>query len=142
MIFDATNKYSSNQAITATAVSTNVIDLGATGTVVGGTVPLVRDIGTGQDIYLRVQVTETFNNLTSMSCTLQGSVDEAFTAPVTIDSQTLALASLTAGAIFHGLYEVPPKTNLRYSRLNYIVAGTAPTTGKITAGFVAAHQEA
>jgi hypothetical protein len=37
--------FSDSQALTQTAVSTNIIDLGATGTVTGGAAALVRDIG-------------------------------------------------------------------------------------------------
>jgi hypothetical protein len=142
MIFDKTNLFSDAQAITATAASTNAIDLGATGRVLGGSVNLVRDIGLGQDIPLRIQIVEAFNNLTSLAVTIQVDDNEAFASPTTVTSQTIALAGLTLGAIFNGLYFVPPKTNERYVRLNYTVAGTAPTLGKVTAGFVMAHQEA
>lgn len=142
MIFDSTNLFSSAQAITATAASTNVIDLGATGKVVGGTANLVRDIGLGQRIPLRIQVVEAFNTLTSLAVTIQVDDNEAFSSPTTVDSQTIALAGLTLGAVFNSLYFVPPKTNERYVRLNYTVAGTNPTLGKITAGFVMAHQGA
>ena len=58
MIFDNSLLMSSQQAITADAASTNVIDLGATGTPFGGT-QLVRDIGVGKEIELSVVVTET-----------------------------------------------------------------------------------
>lgn len=142
MIFDSTNLFSSAQAITATAASTNVIDLGATGRVVGGSANLVRDIGLGQQIPLRIQVVEAFNTLTSLAVSIQVDDNEAFSSPTTVDSQTIALAGLTLGAVFNGLYFVPPKTNERYVRLNYTVVGTNPTLGKITAGFVMAHQEA
>jgi hypothetical protein len=142
MIFDSTNLFSSAQAITATAVSTNVIDLGATGRVLGGSANLVRDIGLGQSIPLRIQVVEAFNTLTSLTVTIQVDDNEAFSSATTVGAQTIALAGLTLGAVFNGLYFVPPKTNERYVRLNYTVVGTAPTLGKITAGFVMAHQEA
>lgn len=141
MIFDKQNLFSEGQAITATAASTNVIDLGKTGTVAGEGAALKRDIGPGTPIPLRVQVVEGFNTLTSLGVALQVSADEAFTSPVTVNSQTLTLAELTAGAVFGGLYYVPRGTNLRYVRLNYTVTGTAPTAGKITAGIVAGHQE-
>jgi hypothetical protein len=59
-----------------------------------------------------------------------------------VDTQTIALAGLTLGAVFNGLRYVPVGVNERYVRLNYTVTGTAPTLGKITAGVVAAHQEA
>lgn len=142
MIFDTTNLFSNAQAITATTVSTNVIDLGANGRVVGGSANLIRDIGLGQSIPLRVQVVEGFNLLTSLTVTIQVDDNEAFSSPTTVDAQTISLAGLTVGAVFNGLYFVPPKTNERYVRLNYTVTGTAPTLGKVTAGFVMSHQEA
>ena len=142
MIFDSTNRFSDAQAITATANSTNTIDLGATGRVVGGTVNLVRDIGMGQPIPLRIQVVEAFNTLTSLSVSIQTDDNEAFSSATQVEFQTIPLAGLTVGAVFNGLYHVPPKTSERYMRLLYTVVGTAPTLGKITAGFVMAHQEA
>ena len=45
MIFDKTLQFSDQQAITATAVSTNVIDLLPTGTVYGHAAALLRDLG-------------------------------------------------------------------------------------------------
>ena len=51
---------------------------------------------------------------------------------------TVPLADLVAG------YQIPvitlPKDVKRYVRLNYTVTGTAPTTGKVTAGIVAGVQ--
>lgn len=141
MILDLQNLFSNAQAVLASAASTNVIDLGATGTVVGEGAPIKRDIGPGIPVPLRVQVVEAFNNATSLQVELQVSATENFASPVSVGSQTLLLASLTPGAVFGGLYYVPRGTNLRYARLNYTLAGTAPTTGKVTAGIVAGHQE-
>jgi hypothetical protein len=84
MILDNTNIFSDGQAITATANSTNVIDIGAAGTPQGASVAIARDI--------------------------------PFPA------------------------EIPEGTAGRYTRLNYTVTGTAPSTGKIFAGVVAARQ--
>lgn len=141
MIFDLQNLFSNAQSVLASAVSTNVIDLGATGTVRGEGAPIKRDIGPGIPIPLRVQVVEAFNNATSLQVELQVSATENFAAPVTVGSQTKLLANLGAGSVFGGVYYVPHGTNLRYVRLNYTLAGTAPTTGKVTAGIVAGHQE-
>lgn len=141
MIFDQQNLFSNAQSVLASAVSTNVIDLGATGTVQGEGGPIKRDIGPGTPIPLRVQVVEAFNNATSLQVELQVSATENFAAPVVVGSQTKLLADLAAGSVFGGLYYVPRGTNLRYVRLNYTLVGTAPTTGKVTAGIVAGHQE-
>lgn len=141
MIFDSTNLFSDAQAITATAASTNTIDLGATGRVVGASSNLVRDIGTGKPIPIRIQVVEAFNNLTSLTVALQVDDNSSFSSATTVESTVVVLADLGLGAFVNEIYFVPRGTNERYARLNYTVTGTAPSTGKITAGFVLAHQE-
>lgn len=143
MIFDSTNLFSNAQAITATAASTNYIDLGATGVPYGQTTALVRDIGKGTLIPLRIQVVEGFNNLTSLRVDIEVDDNTAFSSARVVDSQTITLASggLAVGGVFEGLRHVPVGVNERYVQLRYTVTGTAPTLGKITAGVVAAHQE-
>lgn len=133
MIFDQQTLLSDAQAITATAASTNVIDLGP---IKAG---IVRDIGKGKQIPLRVQVVETFNNLTSLTIALQVDDSAAFGSPKTVWSQTPVLADLKAG------YVVVPEfitrgTDEQFMRLNYTVTGTAPTLGKITAGVTMGNQ--
>jgi hypothetical protein len=141
MIFDQQNLFSDGQAITATAASTNYIDLGATGTVPGADSAVVRDIGKGTPIPLRIQITEAFNNLTSLTVALQVDDNTSFSSPTTVESEVVALADLTLGAVVNAIKYIPPGVDERYVRLNYTVTGTAPTAGKVTAGVVAAHQE-
>lgn len=140
MITDATTLFSDSQAITATAASTNVIDLGATGTPSGSSVALSRDIGKSAEIPLLLEVTEAFNNLTSLAIAVQVATDAAFTTPVEVATRTYLLAELTLGKRLGFPAEFPEGTNLRYVRMRYTVTGTAPTTGKIWAGVVAARQ--
>lgn len=143
MIFDRTLLFSDGQAITATAPSTNVVDLGATGTVLGASAAIVREIGYGTDVDLSVTVTQSFNNLTSLSIAIQVDDNAAFSSPTTVfTSPAYTLAQLATGAKYLLPDTLPAGTNERYVRLNYTVAGTAPTTGKITAGVVAARQSA
>jgi len=140
MIFDNTLLFSSSQAITADAASTNSVDLGATGTPFGG-VALVRDIGVGREIELSVVVTETFNNLTSINIGVQVDSSSGFGSAVTVyKSGEIALADLVAGYQFRIPNCFEKGTNKRYVRLYYDITGTAPTTGKITAGVVSARQ--
>lgn len=136
MIFDVTTLVSNSQAITATANSTDFIDLGQTGRVYGTGVNLSRDIGKGYYLPFLVQVVQTFNNLTSLQVSLQVATDIAFTTPVNVAlSAAIPLASLVAGFSFPQLgYNVPAGTNLRYLRVGYTVAGSAPTLGRVTAG--------
>lgn len=135
MIADRTLLFSNAQAVTATAASTDIVDLLATGTVYGHAAALQKDIGKGEQIPLLIQVVEAFNTLTSLTVAVQCSVDAAFTSPKTVQSSTLLLADLTAGKTINPVV-IPPGLNMRYMRLLYTVTGTAPTLGKITAGVV------
>lgn len=140
MIFDKTAIFSEQQAITATVASTNLIDLGAMGTVPGAAAPLTRDLTNGGDgIALLIQVTETFNNLTSLAIALELDSTTAVTPDKTIALGSLTLAELVRGARVP-FRILPDGINLRYMQLKYTVTGAAPTLGKITAGIVAAVQ--
>ncbi|GAL43041.1 Bbp16 family capsid cement protein [Citrobacter werkmanii] len=123
MLLDQQALFSAAQAITATAVSTNVIDTGSS-----------KDVGKNGDIPLLIQVVEAFNTLTSLTVTVQTDDNSAFSSPTDVISMVIPLASLTVG------YKTPvitlPMKLERYIRLNYTVTGTAPTTGKVTAGIV------
>ena len=117
MLLDQQALFSAAQAITATAASTNVIDTGSN-----------KDIGKYGDIPLLIQVVEGFNNLTSLTVTVQTDDNSAFSSAADVLSMTIPLASLVLG------YKSPvitlPMKMERYIRLNYTVTGTAPTTGK------------
>lgn len=130
MIFDRQTLLSDAQAITATGPSTNVINLGP---IKQG---LTRDIGKGEPIPFLMQVVESFNNLTSLAVTIQTDDNEAFPSPKAVISTTLNLADLKAGKIIPPSH-IPRGTDELYLRLLYTVTGTAPTSGKITAGFTA-----
>ena len=127
MILDEQNLFSDNQAITKTDVSSNVINFGK------------REIAFGTPIELFIQVTEDFNNLTSLTISVQTADDEAFSTPVDLIEQTLPEAELKKGTVSN--LKFLPKGNLGYMRLNYTVTGTAPTTGAILAGVVDGVQE-
>lgn len=121
MLLDQQALFSAAQAITASAASTNVIDTGSN-----------KDVGKYGDIPLLIQVVEGFNNLTSLTVTVQTDDNAAFSSPTDVLAMTIPVASLVMG------YKSPvitlPMKMERYIRLNYTVTGTAPTTGKVTAG--------
>jgi hypothetical protein len=143
MIFDATELFSSAQAITATAASTNVLDFGAPGTVFGAASALTREMGKGTSIPIAIRVVENFNNLTSLTITYEMATDAAFTTPVVVvSSPAYTLAQLSTAQVPFLPDVVPTGANLRYHRLKYTVAGTAPTLGKITAGITMGNQTA
>ena len=123
MLLDKEQNFSLNQAITASAASTNAIQ--AKGEIAaGGPTPLI------------VQVVEDFAGLTSLEVQLQTASDSAFTAPDTLfTTPVIPATKLKQG------YVIPlsflPEGNLGFIRLFYKVTGTA-TAGKLTAGVVAA----
>ena len=139
MIYDKTTMFSDAQAITATAPSTNSINVGTTGTPQGAR-QLGRDLGKGADVPVAVTVGATFNNLTSLNIAVQCDGDINFGSPKTLVSRTYLLAELTAGKILPIPEVLPEGADEQYLRLLYTVTGTAPTTGNITAGVVAARQ--
>lgn len=125
MRLDSQAIFSNEQAITATTASTNVIKMSA---------GVLNEVAFGKELPLLIQVVEAFNNLTNLKVGIQTATDEAFTTPVTLCEATLALNKLTVGAKFP--IHCIPAGNKGYMRLYYTVNGTAPSTGKITAGIV------
>jgi hypothetical protein len=120
-VLDRLNLFSNDQVITASAASTDVIDLGS-----------VRDVGAGEMSTVLVLVTEAFDALTSLTITLQTAAAENFASPVHLTAAALPLASLTAGV--RSPITTMPGGALRYLRLYYTVTGSNPTVGRITAG--------
>lgn len=130
-ILNVEEMFSDAQAITATAASTNVHNCGAPGTWVHASTPIVDDKG-NSCIPLMVQIVETFDNLTSLDITLQKDDNAAFSSPVTVFTDNMTLAQLTAGAK-GPVRMIPHDADEQYLRFLYTVNGTNPTAGKITA---------
>lgn len=137
MILSAQQRFSDGQAITATVVSTNVIDLGVAGTPFGAVAPLNQDIGKGNKIPFLAQVTENFDNATSVAVAIETGATAAL--GTVILSETILLADLVAGkqVVFDVL---PNQLTERYLGLRYTVVGTAPTVGKFTSGITMGNQ--
>ncbi len=120
----------SAQAITATAISTNVIDTRQP----RGT-PVLKDEGiVGQEIWLNVVVVQGFNTLTSLTFSLESdSTTNLATSPTVHFSKTVALAGLTAGAQVVRVQLPSEFTYERYLGMRYTVTGTNPTLGSVIA---------
>jgi hypothetical protein len=117
MLLDKQLEFSSAQAITADAVSTNVIDLAS-----------ARQIGLGQAMSILICVIVAADATTgdeTYSFELQTDDNSAFSSATTLSDTDIPRASLTAGSI-HAI--ALPRAGLeRYIRLNYDVGGTTPT---------------
>jgi hypothetical protein len=140
MIFDRTNEFSSSQAITASAASTDVIDNGVPQTPQNAANAISRDLGKGRKPEIRVQVVQTFNNLTSLRIDVQVDDNSGFSSPKTVLSNTYQLAELVRGAVLQPEM-LPRGVDERFIRLFYTVTGTAPTLGRISAGLVFGSEE-
>jgi hypothetical protein len=137
MILSAQQIFSNDQAITASADSTNVIDLGVPGTPYGAVAPLNNDKGKGNKVPILIQVTEAFNTLTSLEIKISTGATTAL--GTTVISKVVPLADLVLGYQFP-VEVLPNEIDERYLGIEYVVVGTAPTTGKITAGITMGNQ--
>lgn len=140
MLFSAEQTFSESQVVTADAASTNIIDLGATGTVLGAPAAQVRDVGKGRPIPIVVQlVADATGTSPTLDVTLEVDTVENFASP-TIVARSEQLAGGSAGDRI-SLFWLPEGTNQRYLRLNYDTGGTSPSY-TLTAGIVMADQTA
>ena len=139
MILSAQQLLSNDQAITATALSTNVIDLGVPGTPHGAVAPLNMDIGKGNPVPVLIQVTEDFATLTSLTVTLEVSANEDMSSSKVVNTQTILAADLVAGKQTF-MQCLPNGVDDQYLAVRYTVAGSNATAGKIMAGISMGNQ--
>lgn len=112
---------SNDQAVTATAASTNYIDLGA-----------ARNIGIGEDMYVVFTVTTTTQSggSTTLDLVLQGDSSSAFGSAATVQTLLSATAKATLVAGYQRVFRLQVfSTAYRYIRGYYTV-----NTSDFTAG--------
>jgi hypothetical protein len=124
MIIDTRLQLSSQQALTATAASTNVLDLGAAPAGQIANAPYPRLIGPGSKLFFVIAARV---GLAGTSPTLQVAVQTdssaAFGSPVTV-LQSPTLSAFAAGQL---LVLPMPFSNKEFLRLYYTLGGTTPT---------------
>jgi len=133
MYVDKFAEFSDIQAVTATAISTNVMDLNPAFKLNTNGV----DIGTGQDVYLIVQVdvAAAAAGAATVVVTLESSSAAGLTSSnVHLTSKTLALTDMTAGKTLMAV-KLPTDTYLRFLGVRYTVA-TGPLTGGSFSAFL------
>jgi hypothetical protein len=129
MLTDAQNYFSNAQAVTATAISENVIDANHASNA-------LKDLGCrGAPVYLRIQIDEAFATATSVTFTLESdsTANLATSATTHWSSGAIAIASLTAGAIVATVQLPEMGTYERYVGLRYTIGGSSATAGKVSA---------
>ena len=123
MMYDKLNTFGTEQAVTTTAASTDIVDLGA-----------ARDTGNGEPLELVILVTETVTaaGAATVTFTLETDDNAGFSSTfVLASSGAMAKAALTAGT--EVLRVKVPLDAERYLRTNYTVATGPLTAGKFTA---------
>jgi len=145
MILDGLLQFSSAQAVTATADSTNVIDLGLTGLPTSSGGGGARDIGIGDDPAMKVLVivTTAFLTLTSLQVLFRGAPDNGSGAEgsytTMVSGPVVALAQLVVGARLLDIDVPRPAPNEalpRFLKLNYTVGGSNATAGAVSSYLV------
>lgn len=133
MILSEQQIFSDKQAVTATAVSTNVIDLGVAGVPYGAAAALNHDVGKGAKVPVLAQVTTAFGTAAGMTA-LTIAIETGATAALgtVVLSQTILLADLVAGKQV-SFDVLPNDLNKRYLGFRY-----TPVTGNANAGNITA----
>jgi len=140
MLTSLQQEFSLAQSLTTTGdVSDNIIDLGATGTVLGAPAALVRDIGKGKPIpiYVKLDVDSGGTNPT-IAVVVQVDTVENFASPTTLLTTEVFSDGSAGDELYFEAY-LPEGTNQRYLRLDYVLTGTTPTY-TVTSGITMARQ--
>lgn len=125
MLLDKQNLFADKQAVTAQAISTNVMDLGKAGL----------NIGVGEPIYLNALVTTTLDDSgddSTLTVELVTDDNESMSSPTVIQTLGTFAANAAAGTKMSCAI---PSSNL-YER--YIAVRFTPTGGSLSAGNVSA----
>jgi hypothetical protein len=116
MLLDSLGQLDSAHAYTATAISTNVIDLLPNTAPTGGQTNLIRDIGAGEELHLSILITTAVTTNVSTVFTLESAADTSLASAATIHwtGPTVLLASLVAGYWYAQGIIIPPGAYQRY----------------------------
>ncbi|MGL6210516.1 MAG: Bbp16 family capsid cement protein [Paracoccaceae bacterium] len=135
MIIDRHSMFSENQAITATAISTDVIEFQNNDIVAYETAAPARNLGPGNELPILIQVTENFATATSITFSLESSAAAGLTSPtVHWTSPAIPIATLVAGFTLP-IRIMPNGPILKFLGMRYTVGGSNATAGKVTAAF-------
>lgn len=134
MILNKNLTFSDGQAITATAISTNVIQWEGVNTVPLESGPIDRNLGKGIPIPILIQVIEDFATLTSLTITLETADNAALSSGAVVLATTGAVAAASLIVGYQPSIEwLPDAVMKEYLGLRYTVGGSNATAGQIWA---------
>lgn len=139
MILDKFNEFADAQAVTSTAISQNVIDLAPLG---GGTgTNTVRDIGSGEDVYLVVRTVQAATDSGSdatLTVTLESDSTENLATSPTVHFSTgaMAFAAFSPAGTELAAIKLPAGNYERYLGVRFTVASGPLTAGTFDAFLV------
>lgn len=122
MLMDKGNQFADSQAITVTAASTNVLDLGVD-----------RDVGIGFPLEIDMRVMEAFTaaGAATLVVAMQTAIDAVFTTPIVLmQTAAIPVASLIVG-YEPARWRIGSETK-RFLRFYYTVATGPMTAGKLS----------
>lgn len=125
MFVDSQLRFSNAQAVTAAAISTNILDLGA-----------VRNLGTGKPLFVVICVTTAFTDAGSNS-TLTVSLYGDSTSTITPDSSR-DLVTIAALAAAGTVAIIPLAPNGGPEAYRYLALYYTPNNGDLTTGAITA----
>ena len=125
-------RLSNEQAITATAVSTDKIDL-------RGAAPQNRDIGGAKQLYMNVHVAENFATATSLTIQIVSSANADLSSHhILAATDAIPIANLVTSRKDPISLAIPPHALIadakgrRYLGARYLIGGSNATAGKVT----------
>lgn len=115
MLLDSLGQLDNAHAYTATAVSTNVIDLLPNTAPTGGQSNLIRDIGAGEELHLSILITTSVTTNVTTVFSLESADNTSLTTPtVHWTGPSIAVATLVAGYWYAQGIIIPPGPYKRY----------------------------
>jgi hypothetical protein len=137
MLLSAEQNFSVAQAVTTTVASTNIIDLGATGTVLNAPAALVRDIGKGNPVAIFVRLlADAGGTAPTLVVTVETDTTDAFGSTTIRATSNTITSGVEGQEVWLNVY-LPEGTNEQFMRLLYTTGGTTPTHS-ISAGITLA----
>jgi hypothetical protein len=137
MIRDQELMFSDAQALTATAISTNVVDLAPLGGV--PTANLIRDIGAGEPMLLHIvspTALDSAGEAATLTINLESDDNAALSSPTVHWTSGALTEAIVSAAGWEIIVAVPPSAYQRFLGVRYTVGTENFTSGTISATLV------